>query len=50
MSPELQILNNIDELDKINTEKSNLFIIGIILLRISLLLNEDKIKGFSKYQ
>ena len=36
-------------INKINTETSNLFSIGIILLRINLLLNEDKIKGINKY-
>ena len=41
MSPELYQLKDINELDKINIEKSNLFIIGIILLRINLVLDED---------
>ena len=48
MSPELYFLKSIIELDKINIEKSNTFSIGIILLRINLLLNENEIKGFSK--
>ena len=41
-------MNDIHVLDKINTEKSNLFSIGIILLRINLLLNQNEIKHFSK--
>ena len=41
MSPELYQLKDINELDKINIEKSNSFVIGIILLRINLVLDED---------
>ena len=44
MSPELKVLKNIDELNTINIEKSNSFTIGLILLRMILLLDEDKIK------
>ena len=41
MSPELYQLKNINELDKIDIEKSNSFVIGIILLRMLLLYNEN---------
>ena len=47
MSPELKVLNHINELDKINIEKSNSFTIGIILLQMNLLLNQNQIKSIS---
>ena len=49
MSPELiQILKN-NEIDneKINIDKSNIFSIGIIILRMIFLLEELNIKGFN---
>ena len=44
MSPELKVLKNINELNTIIIEKSNLFTIGLILLRMNLLLKETKLK------
>ena len=35
MSPELQVLKNVDELKNINKEKCNIFSLGLICLNVS---------------
>ena len=44
-----RLLKNISKLESINIEKSNTFSIGLILLRMILLLNENEIKDINKY-
>ena len=41
MSPELQVLKNLDELENINREKSNIFSLGLICLRVKFELNSN---------
>ena len=41
-------MNNNNNLDKINIEKSNMFSFGLILLRILIFLEDEKIIGLNK--
>ena len=50
MSPELQKIVNMNQVNNINVEKCNVFSLGLILLRMKFLFEELQIKDYNKYE
>ena len=49
MSPELIKLNNGIEIGIFDAEKCDIFSLGLTFLRVSLLLDENKLSGMNEY-